>query len=517
MIATDNPETVSLNASDIASYLEVVFGYTSGLVPIRILAEKGMPSGPAWTEFADCGDGLLQALLRQARRAVAAERALYVVPGTVARRGTAKADDILEMSVVLVDLDNGDIVANHAHLVKHLGAPTLEVASGGKTESGQDKLHLYWRLTEAARGDDVKRIARVRAAIAAKAGGDCSFDSPHQPIRVAGSIHSKYGRKSSVRIIARSRREYDLTEFEDAVSSMPPSPTSLPVKALLAYPGRNSPHATDTMTQLTHEGGVDSLNRFQAISSVTGHWIRNVRNMRATLDGAWSALVDYNTAMIVPPWPEDRLRQAFDALIKRDIVNHGPLVSREDLPNGRSFAPDQSEDAIAAEFAALHQKAWRHVPIWGAWFNWNGGVWQKDSVAGVREEVRQTCRSVAGRNDKPNEARRIASDKTIAAVLRIASSDPCLTSRTEDWDADPMILNCTAGFVDLESGEIARHSSEALITRIAPASGSGACPGWKVFIDEITGGDAELAAYIKRVCAGCAGSGCHEPGSACGN
>ena len=495
------PEYVALNEADVAEYLDVVFGYTSGFVAVRMLTEKGLPDGPPWSAFLETGDGLLPGILTQAKCAIGANRALFVVPGTVASRGSAKAGDIAEMAVILVDLDKGDIAANRAHMIQHLGSPTLEVASGGKTADGQDKLHLYWRLTEAARGHDVKRIAAIRAVIAAKAGGDPSFDSAHQPIRVAGSIHGKFGKKTPVRILARSARDYDLAELEESVACMPPMAAGALVIAASTCSLRKGPRATDLLMQQIHEGGADELTRYRAISSVTGHWIYNVRSMRATLDRAWTALKQYNTAMIVPPWPEERLLREFDALLKKDIIAYGPFPRWEESEN--ASAPEQSEDAIAAEFAAYHAVTWRNVPVWGAWFFWNGAVWQKDSVAAVREAVRQTCRAIAIKNGKPNEARRIASDKTIAAVLRIASSDPVLTTRTEEWDADPMVLNCTAGLVDLETGEITSHSPADLITRLAPASGSGTCPRWIVFIDEITGGDNELAAYIKRVCGYC--------------
>tara|TARA_R100000750_G_scaffold51309_2_gene36313 strand:+ start:10850 stop:11029 length:180 start_codon:yes stop_codon:yes gene_type:complete len=35
---------------------------------------------------------------------------------------------------------------------------TLQVASGGITEAGQSKRHLYWRLTEIASGGDLERV-----------------------------------------------------------------------------------------------------------------------------------------------------------------------------------------------------------------------------------------------------------------------------------------------------------------------------------------------------------------------
>src|SRR5262249_57053629 len=121
----------------------------------------------------------------QAHWAAEAGMALYVVPGTVAAPGEARAEHVVQTQVVLVDIDHGDIAAKRAHLVRHLREPTLEVASGGMTPEGQRKRHLYWQLTEPAAGEDIATVCRLRHTIATKVGGDPSFRSAHQPIRVA--------------------------------------------------------------------------------------------------------------------------------------------------------------------------------------------------------------------------------------------------------------------------------------------------------------------------------------------
>ena len=64
--------------------------------------------------------------------------------------------------MIVVDLDEGDIAAKRDHLIEHVGAPTLEVASGGVTAAGEPKLHLYWRLAEPARGADLNSASVSR-------------------------------------------------------------------------------------------------------------------------------------------------------------------------------------------------------------------------------------------------------------------------------------------------------------------------------------------------------------------
>ena len=54
------------------------------------------------------------------------------------------------MQALVVDLDEGDISAKRDHLIRNLGPATLTIESGGLTEAGQPKLHLWWKLTEPA-------------------------------------------------------------------------------------------------------------------------------------------------------------------------------------------------------------------------------------------------------------------------------------------------------------------------------------------------------------------------------
>ena len=159
--------------------------------------------------------------MSEAQRAAASGLALYVVPGTVSAQGKAKADDVVAMQTMLVDLDHGDVRSKRDHLVEHLGPPSLEVISGGITEEGQERLHLYWKLTEAAVGTDVAAVCKLRSLIAAKVGGDPSFGSAHQPIRVAGSIYRKGGVERLVTVRAQRAVEYDLSELAEKVEAMP--------------------------------------------------------------------------------------------------------------------------------------------------------------------------------------------------------------------------------------------------------------------------------------------------------
>lgn len=489
----------------VARFAAIVFGYTEGYVAVRILREKGSKEAKPWTEILPADATLGANLAGLAGRAAADGRALFVVPGTLARPGRATAETLVVTAVVLVDLDSGDIVAKRAHLEHHLGAATLVVASGGTTDAGQHKLHLYWRLTEAASGPDLKRVAALRETIARKAGGDASVARLHQPIRVAGSLHQKHGKRSLCRIIREAGRDHDLDELAEAVEAMPAMHLAdAPARPRVA----NGPGATALMTTTVRENGADGITRFDAVSKVIGHWIRQVRSGRIDLAGARRAIQEHNAAMIVPPWSEDRLRQDFERLLARDIAANGPMPfgDNPNTPNGAAVLPappTHSEDALADDFVRTRGAEWRHVPVWGRWLRWTGTHWQEDDTSALRDAVRHVCRAAAVDSEAAGAAKRLASDRTIRAVMAIAGADQRIARGVSIWDAAPDLLNTPAGIIDLTSGELCPHDRARHLTQITSAAPGTGCRLWLRFLDEITAGDPALEAYLQRLAGYC--------------
>ncbi|WP_324754001.1 phage/plasmid primase, P4 family [Roseovarius sp. Pro17] len=485
----------------IATYCRAVFRYVDGIVPVRVLAETGTPQKTPKQSFPDV-EHLTSVLCDHAGQAADKGCGVYVVPCTVEPGQSARAENILQTCVIVIDLDKGNIDSKRTHASRHLGKPSLVIASGGITETGQQKCHLYWRLTEAATGADLERVRALRETLAVKLGGDPSFKSLAQPIRVAGTLHGKNGLTALVRTLEDNDLDYDLAELEDAAHAMPA--LEAPLNAIANSPSVSTgPGALDLAIRHIHSGGVDDVSRFEALSKVIGHWIRNVRRPVCTLDEAWCATRDHNAAMIVPPWDEARLHREFIALLNLDIKKNGPLPSAMPAGAEQDLAPDSSEDAIADRFASQHGADWKHVAQWGAWFKWTGQVWARDTTGGARELARMICRATASDCERPAEARRIASDRTIAASLRIAACDPRIATQTSDWDTHPLLLNTPTGIIDLQTGETLPHDPALLLTQMTTASAEGDCPLWYKFLGEITGGNKVLEAYLSRLAGYC--------------
>ncbi|MCE2762715.1 MAG: AAA family ATPase [Acetobacteraceae bacterium] len=316
----------------IKSFLSVAFSYCEGLIPVRGFVDQGqgltIKPHNIWIPADATAPELLATYATWAAREGSA---VYVIPGTVAEHGQARAEHVLQMQAMVVDLDTGDIAAKLSHLLQHLGEPTLIVESGGRTTEGAAKLHVWWKLTEPAAGAELARLCALRGEIADKVGGDPHFRSAHQPIRVPGTVYRKAGAERIVTIRTHNpERELDLGDFAEAIAAMP------------FLPGQDRPQAGTQadrpglgaiLSTPVREGAQDAWTRFQGASAAIGHFIRQVHEGRMTPDEGWEAICGYNAACLRPTWPLERLKAEADAIWARHVTRNGPATLRaEALP-----------------------------------------------------------------------------------------------------------------------------------------------------------------------------------------
>ena len=166
------------------------------------------------------------------------------------------------------------------------------------------------------------------------------------------------------------------------------------------------------------------------------------------------------------------------------------------------------EEALTLAFSARHAEDLRYCEVFGRWFEWDDARWREDGKRKVFTHARRLCRETSagilaesrGETAAAKIATTVASARTVAAVVNLARADARHATAPEDWDADPWALNTPAGIVDLRSGRLLPHDRTALcskITAVAPAEAD--CPRWQRFLDEVTGGDTELQAFLARV------------------
>ena len=85
------------------------------------------------------------------------------------------------------------------------------------------------------------------------------------------------------------------------------------------------------------------------------------------------------------------------------------------------------------------------------------------------------------------------------AMIELAQSEDGIPIELSQLDADPMLLNCLNGTIDLRTGELLKHDRDHLITKIAPVEYdlNAEHPIWQRFLETATDGDHELMSFLQ--------------------
>jgi putative DNA primase/helicase len=183
-----------------------------------------------------------------------------------------------------------------------------------------------------------------------------------------------------------------------------------------------------------------------------------------------------------------------------DYLSEGDLAAlRASQGAARRDPPPFSDDALALRFADKHEGDLRFVAAWNRWLSWDGAHWRFEDTLQAFDLARILCREAMAECGKAKVAKILASARTVAAVVSLARADRRIAATIDQWDADLWLLNTPAGVVDLRTGRTRPHRGDYYMTKIAAVGPRGDCPRFLAFLERITGGDAALSAYLKRV------------------
>ncbi|MEF9387777.1 phage/plasmid primase, P4 family [Ralstonia solanacearum species complex bacterium KE056] len=198
----------------------------------------------------------------------------------------------------------------------------------------------------------------------------------------------------------------------------------------------------------------------------------------------------------------DALAEGFDVAA---FIVHGPRLQMHDVADdpepvmGNDESVWGTEDALALAFTRRYHRDWRYVAAWGRWLVWDGHRWRTEDTLAATDLIRNVCRHAAVNADNPKLAAKLATSGTVGGVERLARADRRHAATTSEWDADPWLLNTPGGVVDLRTGRQRPPDRDDRMTKITTATPGGDCPIWRQFLAEVTGGDAELQAYLQRM------------------
>jgi putative DNA primase/helicase len=152
-----------------------------------------------------------------------------------------------------------------------------------------------------------------------------------------------------------------------------------------------------------------------------------------------------------------------------------------------------TEDAAAKAFTERYGPTLKYCHTAGTWYLWNSTIWKPEKKSLAFHLARELVRESATGTDQSKAS-------FAGAVERFAKADPVHARSADDWDQYPFILGTPKGLVNLQTGCLGisdPHMGVTKATAVGP-SDAASCPLWLSFLDDATGGDADMIRFIKQ-------------------
>lgn len=156
----------------------------------------------------------------------------------------------------------------------------------------------------------------------------------------------------------------------------------------------------------------------------------------------------------------------------------------------------------AERLVRLHGANLRYVDEWKKWLAWDGRCWAELTKHQVDDWVLDTMRAIRTEPDGLAVRHAERSESGIRRREAEASARHMVLEKPEDFNADPWLIACENGTVDLRTGQLREHRRSDLITRLVPIryDPEARHERWERFLDEVFP-DAEVRDFVLR-CAG---------------
>lgn len=182
---------------------------------------------------------------------------------------------------------------------------------------------------------------------------------------------------------------------------------------------------------------------------------------------------------------------------------------------------DTSDIGNAKLFASMHKADIRFFAARKTWLVWRGNRWVDDPDGEIMrrafataDRLQQMAWAIEPDGDDEDAiegakkrrgtavawARLSRSSYHLEQMIKLARNAPGITITPDELDANPWLLNCPNGVLDLRTGELEAPTPGLLQTKLtaiayAPEAKS---ERWLRFVAELTGGDTDLASYLQR-------------------
>ncbi len=209
----------------------------------------------------------------------------------------------------------------------------------------------------------------------------------------------------------------------------------------------------------------------------------------------------------------DELRRAAEAAARRAARMRVAAAARaegearsEPVPSDPSSAWAEGEWTDLGNTERMvrgHGADFRYCARQNSFYCWDGTRWRREGDEGA---VMRFAKATVGRfmeEATDDHARKWATKsqavKLLSAMVHLAKSNQAVQIEPDNFDADPWLLNCLNGTLDLRTRELRPHRREDLITKCVSASydPSAEAPRFRRFLEEVLPNPA-VRAYVLR-------------------
>lgn len=170
----------------------------------------------------------------------------------------------------------------------------------------------------------------------------------------------------------------------------------------------------------------------------------------------------------------------------------------------------------ARRLRTRHGQNLRYVPEWKRWLVWDGTRWSSDNRAqgqverwavGTAEAIAYDESKRARDADKQERLKKWSSSSQnrarVVAMMDSAKAGPGMAVSPSELDADPWLLPCANGTLELGpdgTPRLREHRREDMLTKLVPVDydADATAPTWTAFLERVLP-DPELRAFAQRV------------------
>ena len=243
-----------------------------------------------------------------------------------------------------------------------------------------------------------------------------------------------------------------------------------------------------------NDGSIPESSRNNTLTSLAGT-MRHRGMSEAAINAALQA---ENIAHCMPPLDPSEVNAIAASIMRYAAADPDKLLK------------SLTDTGNAARFAARYKDRVRFVHGRG-WVIWDDLRWQHDATGQIMELAKELAHTIHNEGVGTNQddvrkgvakhAKASLQAGKLNAMLDLAESEPMLAAQPLQLDVHDLLLGVANGVVHLKTGELQPPRREDMLTLHSTVSFDAAaqCPLFLAFIDQVTGGDIELANFLQRV------------------